>query len=328
MERPYPVMDERRLPAVPRKFWGSARRPLTDLPAAGPGTALVLHVGGRCIAVTEGNRLTGAEEALLEATSVSLVDLRPRTFGVELNVPSADPADTFDIHVVFQARVDRAEIAAECGAIDLAAELRRYVRRDGKLLKIGSDYRVHEIAEVRELVEARVEAYCELLPYEGAPGVSVAFRLAEVGTPNKLREHAVTIRDEVWQQELANLRNLGEDVSVARLKALVEQGAPALTALGLARGEYGLGDAVREARSDEDAARRHLIEVLRIMDVDFVTVDTQRIVDSLLHQITRSAVDPGHSRPLARGTEASALTGGRPRKENDENPPDESDLYD
>ena len=329
MERSYPVMEERLLPAVPRRFWGTARRPLTDLPDARPGTAVVLHVGGRCIAVTEGHRLTGAEDMLIEATSVSVVDLRPRTIVVELNVPSADPADTFDIHVVFEARVVRAEIAAETGAVDLAAELRRYVRRDGTLLKIGNGYRVAQIGEVRELVEARIEAYCELLPYE-APGLSVSFRLAEVDTPKDLRRHAVSLRDETWHQQITSLRNVGEDVNVERLEGIVERGSTALTALGLARGEVTLGEALRGARSDEETARVHLLEAVRILNesrqLDFVSVDAQQLVDHLVHRITRP-VAGRESVPAARTSGAPALRGAEQRKENDEYPPDENDIF-
>ncbi|MEU2629529.1 hypothetical protein [Kitasatospora sp. NPDC007106] len=332
MERPYPVIQERLLEAVPKRFLTARRRPLSDLPERKPGTALVLHVGGRCVEMDVGHRLTGAEEELLEATSVSVVDLRPRTIVVELNVPSADPADSFDIHVVFQATVVRADIAAQNGAVDLAGELRRYVRRDGKLLNIGSSYRVSQITEVRELVEARVEAYCQLLPYEDAPGLSVTFRLAEVDTPTDLRTQAVAVRNETWEQQIAALRSRGEDAEIGRMTSLVRQGPDALTALGLVRGEYGLGEAIRASREDEATARDHIMQALQILNenkqLDFV--DAQRLVDSLVDQITRPVGGPSAAdRRITRGgQEVSALAGARPRKENDENPPDENDLFD
>ncbi|MFD0528502.1 DUF4407 domain-containing protein [Kitasatospora arboriphila] len=160
-------------------------------------------------------------------------------------------------------------------------------------------------------MEARVEAYCQLLPYEDAPGLSVTFRLAEVDTPTDLRTQAVAVRNETWEQQIAALRSRGEDAEIGRMTSLVRQGPDALTALGLVRGEYGLGEAIRASREDEATARDHIMQALQILNenkqLDFV--DAQRLVDSLVDQITRPVGGPSAAdRRITRGgQEVSAL---------------------
>lgn len=330
MDSPYPVLEERPLPAVPRRFMRGARRDLAQLPEQRLGCLLVFHVGHQQVALREHVHLTGAEEIVVDAVAVSVIDMRPRAFTAELALPSASPADDFTIRATFRCEVSRPEIAAGHGAFDLAGQLERHLRQDRKLLGLGASHDVEQIAVIRDLVEARAEAYWEYHPFV-VPGLAVTFTSADVLTPAELRSHKQRMRDERWRQDFDKLTTSGEDAQIDRMRVLVADGSSALTALGLARKEIHVNDAVRDARDDEERVRVHLSEAVRLMQesgrLDYMGIDAAGLVNAWYEQLT------GEAMPLSVGPE---LGDARPGKlgaiaaNNDENsePPDEADLDD
>jgi hypothetical protein len=212
--RPFPVLEEKALPAIPRKFMRVARRDLSVLPAIRPGSVLVFHYGTRYQAWSEARPLTGSEEPVVDATSVFLVDMRPRQFAVSFDIPSARAAEDFTVRVMFIGQVASAEQAAAGGPLNLNRYLTTYLQRDKLLLQLGRDFRAEDPA-VRDLVVSRIEAYWECSPI-GIPGVSVTLDAASVMINPGVRIHDYKLLAEEREQELGQLKAAGEDVAAAR----------------------------------------------------------------------------------------------------------------
>jgi hypothetical protein len=325
----YPVLDERPLPYIPRKLLRGARRSLSDLPETGPGSVLVFRHGTRYVVFDEARHLTGAEEPVVDATAVYLVDKRRRDFTIYLTLPSTSPADDFTIRATFRARVTNAERAAEEGPIDITGYLGRHLEQDPKLAKLGSDYSVEAIAKVRDLIISRIEAYCELNPVD-LPALAVELASATVLTPRELRRHEQDKRDERRRQELAQLQADGEDRSIERHESLVKKGSGALTALGLTRGETSASDAIANARDDEKRQQDQFAEAFRILQqtgaADIIDIDPTDMVIAYLEKLTGQPV----SRPQRdglRGRDSGRHEAiGSDSGEEDEEPPDEAGL--
>jgi hypothetical protein len=317
----YPVLCERPLPAVPHKFMRSARRDLTQLPDRPMGCVLVFHVGHQHVVFRENVHLSGTEEVLVGATAVSVVDLRARVLTAQVMLPSASAADDFTIRAGFRCQVTQPEVVAEHGVFSLPEQLECHLRGDRKLLGLGKSYRVEQIAAIRDMVEARVEAYWEYHPFT-IPGLEVTFTSAEVLTPGDLRVHEVRMRDERWNQDYVSLASNGENSQIERMRALVADGSASLTALGLARGQIHPADAVRDARENEERVRAHLSEAVRLMHdsgrLDYIDIDPAGLVGSWYAELT------GHPmpRPGAAAIGGAAIGGG----EQDSDLPDEADL--
>lgn len=325
MDSPYPVLEERPLPAVPRRFMRGGRRDLGQLPEWRLGCVFVFHAGHNRIALREHAHLTGTEEAVVDAVAVSVVDVRPRAIIAQLVLPSASAADDFTVRASFRCQVTEPEVVAGHGAFDLGWQLERHLARDHKLLGLGASHSVERIAEVRELVDARVEAYWEYHPLELA-GLSISFTSASVLTPTELRAHEQQMRDERWRQDLVKLTSTAEDAEIERMKGLIAGGSGALTALGLARKEIHSADAVRDARESEQLVTAHLTEAVRIMQdsgrLDYVGIDSTGLVAAWYQQLTGRAMPQQLVPQTGGGPEAIAANA----EEEDSEPLDEADL--
>lgn len=329
MDSPYPVLEERPLPAVPRRFMRGGRRDLAQIPEWRLGCVLVFHTGRERIALREHTHLTGAEEFVVDAVAVSVVDIRPRAVTAQLVLPSASAADDFTVRASFRCQVTDPDIAAGHGPFDLGWQLERHLARDRKLLGLGASHSVEQIVEIRDLVEARLEAYWEYHPLE-LTGLSVAFTSTAVLTPTELRLHEQEMRDERWRQDLAKLANSGEDSQIDRMLGMVANGSDGLTALGLARREIHPADAVRDARENEQRVQEHLSEAIRIMQdsgrLDYTGIDANGLVGAWYEQLTGSAMsEPARLRLGAAGPGAIAAS---VEEEEDSEPFDETDLDD
>lgn len=308
-EAPFPVLQERSLSYIPRKFMRGARRSLEELPEPRPGTVLVFHHGTRYDAFNEERHLTGAEEAVVDATAVFLVDMRARDFTVDVNIPSVSAADDFTALVTFIARVSDAEKAAREGAIKLRRYLRAYLGRDSRLSKLGSAYRVEEISKVRELVISRIEAYCELKPIS-IPGLTIDLTSSNVLTPREVREHERRKRDEVRHQEISQLHAKGEGALAAFYEAIVDKGPAALTGLGLSRGDTPVGEAIGNAREDERLQQEQLAEAIRIFQknglLDYMDVDPNDILTAYLQKLTGQSIPRASHQEVAGSNKSAA----------------------
>lgn len=326
MDFSYPVLEERTLPAVPRKFLRGGRRELTQLPEWRPGSVFVFDTGRERIALREHMHLTGTEEVVVDAVAVSVVDIRSRAVTVFLTLPSASAADDFTVRATFRCQVTDPAIVAGHGPSDLASQLERHLKRDRKLLGLGASHSIEEITDLRDDVEARIEAYWEYHPLQ-ISGLTVAFVTTSVLTPAELRAHKQRMRDEKWRQDLAKLATAGEDTEIKRMRDIVTDGSAALTALGLARREIHPVDAVRDAREDEERARGHLTAAIELLQksghMDYVGFDANGVASAWYEQLT------GHSMPQLADqqpatTNSRAIAG--PAEEEDSEPVDEADL--
>jgi hypothetical protein len=327
-ELPFPVLEERSLPYIPRKFLRGARRDLNDLPQVRPGTVLVFHYGSRYVAFGENKHLTGAEEPVVDATAVCLVDTRTRHFTAQLQAPSANPADDFTIRVVFAARVTIPERAAEEGPIKLANYLKAYLERDSKLSRLGNGFHIESIARVRDLVVSRIEAYCEYNPIN-LPGLAIDLASAAVLPSHELRLHERAKRDEIRRQEVEDIRIAAEERDFDRLKARVNGGPADLAAIGLVRNEISVSDLIQNAREDERSKLEQLAEALRILQknggLDYIDIDPTDMARVYFEKLTGQPIMHSDNALRSAGNDRRDAIGSGSDDEDDE-APDEAGL--
>ncbi|MGW1682587.1 hypothetical protein [Saccharopolyspora sp. NPDC002376] len=259
------------------------KRELTELPAQEPGTVLVFEVNGHFEAFRERRHLTGTEEAVVSAVTVSVVDVRQRLVTARLTIPSNSPADDFTVEAVFRAKVTKPESVAAAGLTDITATLHSHLSQDQDLLALGLQCGVEDINEVRSVVRRRVMAFCKVVPPR-IDGMDVALCEVRVPTPNPLREHSTVVRDERWSQDLAELRQAFEQRDVERVHTLLEGGPSMITALGISRREIHTSDAVRDASEAEERRRKYVLELLGALPdgyLDSLPIDPMQFVTAL-----------------------------------------------
>jgi hypothetical protein len=284
--RRYPVIQEQRLERAQRRLLGR-QRPDAELPRAEPGTVLVFENESGYVAYTERRHLTGREDLVVNAVSVSVVDVRPRAVSVRLAIPSRSAADEFTVQVDFSCCVEDPEAVVAAGWTDLAAPLHTYLSQDTALRQLGAGRRIEEINDVREDVDARVHAYCTLR----APrlqGMSIRLAGVTVLTPDDLSKHARSIRDTEWQHVQQGLVHDFEDRDAARLQGYFERGATAVAGLAVSRGQLNLAEA---ADREYQQLERKRADLLRLFDSlpeayrDTVAIDADRIINSVFDEI-------------------------------------------
>jgi hypothetical protein len=285
----YPVIEERPLDPATRGWLGRSRD-LTQLPRHLPGTVPVFEVQDGYVAFQERRHLGRREDLVVNAISVSIVDVRPRTVTVQLQVPSRSAADDFVLLVDFRCQVQEAETVAAFGTKDMTEPLRQYLRRDVSLTELGVGYSVEDINEVRKALASRVDAYTRLrAPH--VDGMSISLGGVRVVTPKDLANHERDKRNVRWGQDKAELEYAGEDRNAARLRRYVKGGPDELATLALARGELNLEDAVNRGHQTTEEKRKQLIELLQTMSEEerhMIAVDSQRIVDTLVNDLLDS----------------------------------------
>jgi hypothetical protein len=329
VRRPFPVLEERSLVYVPRRFLRVTRRDLDDLPDVRPGTVLVFRHGSRYVAFNGTKHMTGAEEPVVDATAVSLVDIRARDFTVHFQMSSASPADDFTIRATFRARVTDPERVAEEGPLDLGRYLMTYLAHDPKLLKLGESFPVEALAEVRDQVVSRIDAYCDFNPINVA-GLSIKLVSSTVLPSHELRLHEREKRDEIRRQAVEKLRTDAEDRSIKRHEDLVAKGSDTLAAVGIARGETSVSEIRRDAREDERQRQERLEEIFRILQKDgaleYVDVDLNEIVKDHLERLTGKPIPRLDHSGLRSGEVESRGAIGSSGDDEDDDAPDEADL--
>lgn len=298
----FPVVDERPLdPAV--RGWLGRSRALSDLPRHVPGTIPVFEIRDGHVAFHERRHLGRREDLVVNAISVSTVDLRPRTVTVHLQVPSRSAADEFTLLVDFRCEVRDPEVVAGAGLRDMVEPLRQYLRRDVSLTQLGVKYSITDINLVRDELSRRVDAYFRLR----APlvdGMVIGLAGVRVATPKDLVVHERDKRDVNWRLERDELEYAGEDRNAQRLRGYVEDGPDALAALAAARGELDLNGAVDRGYRAAEQRRQQAIEFLKSMPEEewhTIAVDSQRIVGALTDELfgkqeTQPALNEGGGR--------------------------------
>lgn len=191
----YPVVEERRLAAVPAAgVLARRRRDLATLPASAPGNALVFQAAGRFIVYDELRHLTGREEFVLGALTVAVVNVRPYDFHADIELPSAHYSEAFAIRVSFTAVVTDPGEVVRIGPVDLPAKLAEHLRKDPKLAAVCAAYAIERLAEARVEIDARIQSHYGFRPYE-LPGLRIALGLVDVLTPIELAQRDRRLRD-------------------------------------------------------------------------------------------------------------------------------------
>ncbi|SDF57106.1 hypothetical protein SAMN05216553_102116 [Lentzea fradiae] len=319
----YPVCEERTLPAVKRRVF-TKRRDVSELPPQNPGTVLVFEVGGRYEAFSERRHLTGAEEAVIDAVTVSVVDVRARLVDVELAIPSANPGNDFLVHVRFGCTVTDAEVVVASRLTNAAHVLREYLRRDRPLVELGCDYRIDELNEVRKLVNARVTAYCRL-EQPRVPGLAVELSTVEVLTPGELRTHGGRMQEEAWEQQYTTLKLSGQRGSAEFLRDMISQGPEMADAMALSRGEITAAQIAAQKRADTELEVQNALRVLSLLGnadgLNHIGYDPAHLID----KITQAKLGVQPAPQIAPAGRRRAVTAGQ----NDDKPgfaPNEDDL--
>lgn len=252
----YPVLEERSLGRPDRGWLRGERRRIEELPQLQPGCVYVFGSNGHYEQSSASTHLTGREQELIGATSVSVVDIRPRQVTTHLMVPSATPANDFVVKVNFGCEVETATEVARQNLTDLRAELQAQLKQDPNLLEFQHSFYPDEIDEVRRQVVAYM-----LAAYRQRPprirGMRIWLHDVEVQTPRELRHHAARIRDKNWRIAEDHIDRRAERHWVDHNEDLLSSRDRAMAA-AVARGDM---DAARvaEMRHEEDQRRAELL---------------------------------------------------------------------
>ncbi len=257
----YPVLSEHILSTVPGTWW-SKRRRREDVPPLPPGAVHVFRVGGNYRTFPEGMVFDPAHPDVLDASSVSLVDVRARLVEVERPLPSVSEADNFTLRASFTCQVTDPVVVARQGIIDVTTPLRAYLMADADLPRVSAGHRVEEINAVRTEAGHRMAAYSTIVAPRVA-GMSVEYVTTEVHASDDLRDWEQTLRDERRSRELRRGKRDFEAQDTMRIAELLSQGSDHVDAFGIAREEIDLTEvAARIHRStEEETARRRQAEV-------------------------------------------------------------------
>lgn len=253
----YPVVAEQQLSAVSRGWW-ARRRGRTDAPGRPPGSVYVFQVGGQYREYPEDVPFDPCHPDVVDASSVSLVDIRSRLVEVRLAVPSASPADDFTIRASFTCAVTDAVSVARHGTVDVTVPLRAYLAGDGHLQRMGMNYGVEAVNIVREQAMRRATAYTSIV----APrilGMSVEFVSMDVLTPEDLRGWAQRCRDQQRAHDLERDKRDSEDENVHRTADLLSRGPTYIDALAVTRNDIDMAAVVERTQRfhAEDRDRGH-----------------------------------------------------------------------
>lgn len=326
----YPVIDERSLARIATRFM--RRRDVGELPRQTAGTVLVFEVGARYEVFRERRHLTGKEEAVVEAVSVSLVDMRARAVEVTFHVPSRSPADVFRIAVTFNCQVTEPDIVVGDGLLDIRGPLQRHLQQDRETAALGALYEVDDINEAREELSARVRAYSTLHPPRWR-GMQIRLLNVAVDTPTALVQHATRMRDVKWQRIVDRL---AEDYELEKAEALADlilQGPERVEALAIARGEQTAAVAAQRAYDRESETQRSITDLLAILQkdghLDRIHVDADTLVQTLSDSFRlRNRSAPGRLEGRDQRGPARGIEAGDPREPVQDLVLDEDDLDD
>ncbi|HEY2792479.1 MAG TPA: hypothetical protein VGJ28_08995, partial [Micromonosporaceae bacterium] len=159
----YPVIDERALRPVERRAFRVPRRDPDTLPPPAPGTVYVFEYHG-CYQDPYSRRVLGTEAHVIDATAVSVVQLRDRVVTVRRSMPSAQPGVNLVVTVAFRCLVTDPVVVASGGLTDLESVLATHVAADRELATLGRGVRPARAADAVLRIEAQLRAHCLVNP--------------------------------------------------------------------------------------------------------------------------------------------------------------------
>ncbi len=290
-ELPYPILETRTLPPVPRQRFRTARRDLSELPQPRPGTTLVFVVNGRYQEVQGGRHFRGDEEMVVDAVNVSVVDMaRERQVPVNVELPSVRLADSFIAQVRFACTVTDAVAVVRAGLTDPSALLSTFI--SPQIRSVAYDFEVGQINEVRDHVTARVTAACTVKPPH-IEGMTVTLADVEVLTPEKLRDYELKKQELLWAQELEALKDRFTRREAEWIEQIMARGPEAVEALAVKLGQVSVASVASRQYDKQDDRDRRLRDLLGLLaehgHVDRVPVDTSYLIERLVDSLTGSA---------------------------------------
>lgn len=261
----YPVVEERPLGRPERRWFRGDRRELGQLPELRPGCVYVFGINGSYEQSSATTHLRGTEQELVDATSVSVVDVRPRQVTTHVTVPSASAATDFIVRVNFGCEVETATEIARQNLTDLRSELQAHLKQDPNILEFQHRFYPDEIEEVRRQILAYM-----LAAYRQRPPRIVGMRIwlqdVDVQTPRDLRRHATRIRDKRWGIEEQVVDHQAERHRVAHHEDMLSN-AERAEAFAVSRGDM-TADRAAERQFDQEEKRADRLheELTKLVD--------------------------------------------------------------
>ncbi|WP_117212100.1 hypothetical protein [Allorhizocola rhizosphaerae] len=202
----YPIVFHRALdPKERRGLLGLRRRSRdhSEVPRPNGHQVLVYRINGRDVA--DNGALKLDDEQVLEATYVSLVDVRrdaPVT--VRLMLPSKDDSE-FALQVAFACTVADPVTIVRDGVVRAEPILAGHLRSYAKIFELGLDYELAQLNELRRLTTAQVRAFLTVKPIT-VPGMKVNLAGVEVLTPEELRSLGNSLRSNAFDGRIESER--------------------------------------------------------------------------------------------------------------------------
>ncbi len=287
----YPIIEERSLRPPQRRLGLFPRRNLHELPETPVGTVLVFAVNGGYQAYTEGQHLRGAEDAVVRARSVSVVYVRSRQIAIGVEIPSQDMGYHFLVKVTFKCKVTDPETVVAAGVEDASTLLGNHLRDDAQLMRLGMTRPIEEVHLLSVDVTSQVRAYLEFCPPR-IDGLEVVLVNVALLPPNDILVHGQRLKQLKWDREGKELEWAIENQDVARIEEIFKRGVEATTAFGVSRDQLLMPDAVvitREAQENRMKALSELINRLPDGALDFLPIDTQRLIDRVMTSVIGDA---------------------------------------
>jgi hypothetical protein len=169
--RSFPVLLERSLPSAVRTWPGRRHRPESDLPRRPPGTLRVFESRGYHVIEAEGP-LRPRDPHLVNASSVALVDMRPRTLNIEIDLKPPRGATSCVLKVGFRCRVTDPIVVTRMRMTNLFPELDSWLAQSQRLRWLAAERNLDRIDEAYLLINQRIHAQFRTNPPE-VPGMQV-----------------------------------------------------------------------------------------------------------------------------------------------------------
>ncbi|KXK60944.1 hypothetical protein AWW66_16085 [Micromonospora rosaria] len=266
------------------------------------------------------------DDTVVEAVAVSVVQQRSTTLNCELSLSSSDAADAFAVVVNFRCQVLAPELVAEAGLADLHEVLTNHLWQDREFKNLGLRHRIEDINEVRRQVDARVTAYCHLVP-PSVPGMAVDLCAVVVHPSAALRDQHRRIRDKRWEQEVGRLDVSWQNEEIERYATILSAGPTYADALGVSRHEINVGQIAERMHEAEAERKRVAASVLQDMlnrgYLDRANFDPLQLIEELTGRTYTAGTEPS----LGPADEPASLPPGR--RPTDDTPdfiPNEADI--
>ncbi|BCY05868.1 hypothetical protein [Actinoplanes sp. L3-i22] len=198
----YPITVRRRLEKAEKRRWFSkAERGGADMLKPDAHHVLIYRVNGNYI--QDSDRFGGSDERVVQATHVSMVDMRRNApVVVRLEIPSQDAA-AFEVFVTFTCTVTDA-IAVVRDGVEAQQALWSHLKAHNRIFELGLGFPLSEVNQVRPIVSAQVKAYLTIRP-PIVSGMEVTIASVEMSNPEVVAKFATTNRDRDYEVKLKEL---------------------------------------------------------------------------------------------------------------------------